>query len=147
MQSLFPQWLQDLNTSLGIVGFGITVYVMFQVGSIRRSFLSRARLPEIIKELRKAGSALNDNLAQWPSRKNDARSQVKIAASLLQSALFLVPRDARSSLETLHRRLAESARDFSDPRFNNPDVAWDVYSDVQSAITQLSQSVRNLKWE
>ena len=74
MPSIIPQWIQDLNTVLGIAGFLITVIVMFQVASIRRSFKSRAILADLIKELQKTGSNLNVTLEGWPARRNDARS-------------------------------------------------------------------------
>ena len=147
MPSIFPQWAQDLSTALGFLGFFITVVVMIQVSGIKRSFRSRARLPEIVKELQKAGSALNVTLEGWPSRKNDARSHIKVAASLLQAATPLLPRDSRKVTKELHRKLAESAKNFNDQKYNLPDEAWEIYSDIQSSITHLNQSVRNLNWD
>lgn len=146
MSSIFPQWAQDLNTSLGIIGFVITVVVMLQVSGIRRSFRSRARLPEIVKDLKAAGSSLNRTLDDWPSQKNDARSHIKVAASLLQAAVPLLPRDARQVINASHSKLAESMKNFSDPKYSDPDEAWEIYSEIQSSITHLGQSVRSLNW-
>lgn len=146
MPSIFPQWLQDLNTALGIAGFVITVVVMFQVSTIKRSFKSRARLPEIVKELEQAGSALNATLAAWPAQKNNARSHIKVAASLLQAAVRLLPREERAPIKSLEKRISNAAKDFNCRRFDNPNEAWDIYSDIQSSITHLNQSVRSLNW-
>ncbi|MBB5858554.1 hypothetical protein [Xanthomonas arboricola] len=146
MPSIFPQWAQDLNTALGLLGFVITVLVMIQVSEIRRSFRSRARLPEIVQDLQKAGSALNKTLEGWPNRKNDARSHIKVAASLLQAAVPLLPREARNSIKDAQKKLAESSTSFNDTKYNNPDEAWDIYSEIQSSITHLNQSVRSLSW-
>ena len=146
MPSIFPQWAQDLNTALGLLGFVITVAVMIQVAEIRRSFRSRARLPEIVKDLQKAGSALNTTLEGWPSRKNDARSHIKVAASLLHAAVPLLPRDIRGTIKHAQKKLAESATNFNDAKYNTPDEAWEIYSEIQSSITHLNQSVRSLNW-
>lgn len=146
MPSIFPQWLQDLNTALGIVGFVITVVVMLQVSAIKRSFRSRARLPEIVTDLEQAGSSLNATLAAWPAKKNDARSHIKVAASLLQAAVRLLPREERAPIKMLEKRISSSAKDFDSSRFENPNEAWDIYSDIQSSITHLNQSVRSLNW-
>lgn len=146
MSSIFPQWLQDLNTALGMVGFVITVVVMFQVSAIKRSFKSRARLPEIVKDLEQAGSALNATLAAWPAQKNNARSHIKVAASLLQAAVRLLPREEQTPIKSLEKRISNAAKDFNCIRFDNPNEAWDIYSDIQSSITHLNQSVRSLNW-
>lgn len=147
MNSAIPMWLQDLNTILGMVGFVITVVVMIQVASIKRSFRSRARLPEVIKELQKTGSVLNANLDGWPARKNDALMQFKVSAVLVRSAIPLVAGDTKKQLKAIHKKLDAAVQSFHDPKYQNLDAAWDLYSDVQQVITSLSQSVRSLKWD
>ena len=146
--SLFPQWAQDLNTALGMLGFFITVAVMIQVGSIRRSFLSRARLPELVQELQKSRSALSAHLEAWPRYKNDALSQVKIAATLIAAAIPLVPNGSRKPLKIAVKKLAVAVKQFdsTDPR-EGVNRAWDLYSDIQISIVHLNQAIRNLKWE
>jgi hypothetical protein len=146
LQSIFPQWAQDLNTGLGIVGFLITCYVMYEVASIRKSFRSRARLPEIVKNLQTAGSSLNGILADWPMRKDDARVPIKNATHLLGAAMFLVKGDAKGSVRRLRKKLNTLARDFSDVKYDDPAQAWDIYSDIQASITLLSQTVSDQKW-
>lgn len=147
MPSVFPQWAQDINTGLGVFGFLITVYVMIEVRSIKRSFLSRARLPELVRDLEKAGSALNASLDGWPLRRNDARSQIKIAASLLHSATSILPKEERRIASAANEKLRAAAERFDRPEFEQADPVWDLYSDVQSTITSLKQVSKNLKWE
>lgn len=147
MPSAIPQWIQDLNTLLGVIGFFITVAVMWQVSSIRMSFRARARLPEIIKELEKVGTTLNSSLEGWPLRKNSARSQIKIAASLIQGALPFVSGAVRRKIVIDQKKLVLAAREFDASMYDLPDPAWDLYSDIQSVITSLKQSARNLNWE
>lgn len=130
-----------------MLGFVITVFVMTQVAGIKRSFRSRARLPEIVKNLQLAGSTLNATLEAWPVRKNDARSPIKVASSLLQTALPLLPREARGSIRSVQKKLSISAKNFNDAKYDVPDEAWDIYSDIQSSITHLKQSVSDLKWD
>lgn len=145
--SVFPQWAQDINTFLGLVGFIITVYVLIEVRSIKRSFMSRARLPEIVQALERAGSDLNANLSNWPSRRNEARSQVKIAASLLKSVATFLPKGEREEALRVHHKLNIAAQTFDDPIFNKAGRVWDLYSDIQSIITTLTQVSKNLSWE
>lgn len=147
MNSVFPQWLQDINIALGLIGFVITLVVMIQVGTIKRSFRSRARLPEIITELEKSGSALNKALDGWPARRNDAQSHIKIAASLIQSTLQFVPNPTKKQAKLTHKKLETAAKTFTESKYDSAGAVWDLYSDIQSVIVSLNQATRNLNWE
>jgi hypothetical protein len=50
--SLVPQWIQDVNTLVGLVGFAITIVIWWQVRNVKQSFRSRARLPDITGDLK-----------------------------------------------------------------------------------------------
>ena len=145
--SIFPQWAQDLSTGFSLIGFFITAYVLVEVRRIKSAFLARARLPDLIKELSKAGSALNIHLGQWEKQRNEARGQIKIAAALIKSALTMLPKPEKSELELIHKKLVDAAQHFSDEEYSNIDAGWDLYSDIQSCITSMNQVTKNMKWE
>lgn len=147
MESYFPQWAQDLNSSLSFIGFLITAYTLYEVKRIKSSFLARARLPDIIKELGKAGSALSTILGTWPNQRNDARSHIKVSATLIKSALPMLTGTNKKELSKIQERLSRAAIGFSNPVFPNTDEAWDIYSDIQSCITTLTQVSKNMKWD
>ncbi|WP_208279768.1 hypothetical protein [Massilia oculi] len=147
MTSYLPQIIHDINTVAGITGFFITVLVMLQVRSIRQTFLARARLPQINKDLRKAGSELNKHLTNWPNHKTNGHQQIKIAASLIDGALPLIPRSARRESKAIKKKLAQASRDFHSLTYDYPNIVWDLYSDIQVVIVNLDQIEKNLKWE
>lgn len=147
LATIFPQWIQDLNTSFSLIGFFVTIYVLVEVRRIRSAFLARARLPDLIKELSKAGSALNSHLGQWESQKNEARGQIKIAATLIQATLTMLPKPEKTEMERIQKKLVDATQHFPDERHSNVEAAWDLYSDIQSCITSLNQVTKNMKWE
>lgn len=147
MPSVIPQWVQDINTGLSILGFGITLYVLFEIKLIKNTFLSRARLPEIIRDLESAGSTLSDQLGQWPSQRNEAICQIKVAASLLKSASFMVPTAERNELLKTHKKLVGAAQSHSSKQPISTDSIWDLYSDIQSSIASMTQISKNNRWE
>lgn len=147
MPSAIPQWIQDMNTGLSLLGFGITLYVLFEVKFIKNTFLSRARLPELIRDLEKAGSVLNGQLGQWPSQRNEALCQIKVAASLLKSASAMVPKTEREELLKTHKKLTDAAQSFSSQQGISIDFVWDLYSDIQSDIASMTQVSKNNRWE
>lgn len=147
MPSAIPQWIQDIETGLSLLGFGITLYVLFEVKFIKNTFLSRARLPELIKDLQKAGSVLNGQLDQWPAQRNEALCQIKVAASLLKSASTMLPKSEREELLKTHKKLTSAAQSFSSQQPLSTDSIWDLYSDIQSSIASMTQVSKNNRWE
>lgn len=148
MSSVIPQWLQDLNTALSLLGFLITLYVLFEVKRIKASFKARARLPDLIRELGRAGSALSASLDQWPSQRHEAFGQVKIAATLLGSTLEIVSATDRKELKRVKAKLSKAGKGYLlRPQSTPADTMWDLYSDVQSCLTSLTQISKNKKWE
>lgn len=147
MESNIPQWIQDINTIFGVVGFFITLYVMREVRSIRNSFRSRARLPEIVKDLEGVGSAFNKNLGDWPALKNHARSQIKDAATLVNLSTSLLAKNSPVNLKLIDKKLSLAVVNFDNGKYDDANAAWDLYSDIQSSITMLKQAVQSIKWE
>lgn len=146
--SYLPQWLIDLSTVMGALGFLVTLYVWREVRTIRRSFRMRARLPELIRALQRSGSALNEVLiGGWDSGKNEAFSQLKSAAVLLKTAAAFLPWSERKALLAVHKRLLRATRSGDGPRYLKSSDGWDLYGDIQSCITTLQQVAQNLKWQ
>lgn len=59
-----PEWLQNINTfgsAASIIGLIVTIFLFVEARSIRKSFLRRARLPELNKDLAKAASKILDS--------------------------------------------------------------------------------------
>lgn len=150
MISIFPQWVQDINTGLSVLGFFITLYVLIEVKYIKNSFLQRARLPEIIKELSKTGSELNKCLNQWPGQRNEAKSQLKIAASLLKSTKKMLPKEERQEIKKMLSKFEAATNSSGDTRISEEDcfdLYADLYSDIRSIVTTMEQLSKNIKWE
>ena len=147
MSSFIPQWIQDVNTGLSLLGFAITLYVLFEVKFIKNTFLSRARLPELIRDLTKAGSTLNGHLGEWPAQRNEALCQIKVAASLLKSASAMVPKTEKQELLQTHKKLTGAAQSFASGKDISTDLICDLYSDIQSSIASMTQISKNNRWE
>lgn len=146
MASFFPQWAQDLNTGLSFLGFCITVYVMLEVRFIKKSFLRRARLPEVIETLTITARELNDYLKQWPEQEKEVICQIKIAASLLRKAKEIVPNEDKQEIQKLLSRL-EACSSTSPNTQLSENFCWHLWADIRSVVTSMEQLSKNLKWE
>lgn len=148
MESFFPKWVEDINTGFSILGFLITLYVAYEVRDIKASFLSKARLPEYIKDLKTVGSSLSASLNNWPTDKNTAHEQIKIAVTILISSSPIIPKRDRSTIDDTIKKLKKTKDEFhSNPQCNESNHVWDLYGDIQSCITCMSQVSKNMKWE
>jgi hypothetical protein len=117
---------------------------MFQVRIIKKSFLTKARMPDIIKELTKVTSDLNKTLGGWPLQKQEAHLHIKVAISLLTSTRPLLEKNGRLEINRIHSKLSSASANFS---MVNVNVAWDLYSDLQSVLMIIKQHSQNMKWE
>jgi hypothetical protein len=147
LTSIIPQWIQDLNTGFSFFGFLITLIVMFEVKEIKASFLRRARLPQVTKELAKAGSLLSSSLNQWPLERIQVHCQIKVAASLLKTAGKMLPKDEKKEVKKISMKLVNAAAKFNEPQFSDANSIWDLYSDIQSVLMSMDQLSKNIKWE
>lgn len=85
MESYLPNWLQDFETILSIVGFIITAFLLFEAKKIRSSFLRRARIPEMIDELKSTSQIMSKSINNWNKQKRSFIEQALIAKGILEN--------------------------------------------------------------
>ncbi len=122
---------------------------MYEVKHIKNTFLSRARLPELIKDLTKAGSTLNSYLGEWwPERRGEALCEIKVAAGLIMSASTMLPKKEKKKALQTYQKLHKTTQNFlQQSEEAAKTITWDLYSDIQSTISTITQVSKNNKWE
>lgn len=145
--SAIPQPIQDANTILGILGFFITLLVMFQVRSIKKSFKSKALLPDIVSEIESKGSALNKLLPGWPNTKNEIKVTIKSTHSLINTSLQFATNPEKKEIKRINGQIKLAILLFETKKYNNLNAIWDIYGDIQTAITNLKQNSKNIHWD
>jgi len=150
LQSVFPQWAQDVNTAVSFVGslltaagFALTIYVTYQIRQIRRHYLARGRLPDVVKELETMGSILNTQLVNWPTQEHAFHGQVQLTVQLMKTAIKMLKRADGVEAREIARKLVRKKSNTTTSR----DDAWKMYFDVQTVVMALSQVVKNMDWE
>lgn len=139
--SVIPQWAQDVTTAASFLGFLLTLYVTWQVRSIRRQYAARVRLPDLIKELTAKGSELNTLIPSWPQHRNEVEGKIKVTMELLGAARKLLGRSDAGTVSRVHRKFSKAEE------VGDQDQAWGLYTDLQMAIASLEQIVKNLNWK
>jgi hypothetical protein len=147
-----PEWLTYLN-KLGslssILGLIVTLFLLYEAKKIRNSFLRRARLPEVNRELSKSTSQLSENLKDWSSDKNPTLETFSTIKALLENIKEKLPSDERRKVDEYLSNLHPKKWWF----INSPlselteDEAWNRYTDLSGLVTRLQQLAKDSKWD
>lgn len=85
LTSPLPQWVTDIGTLTGIVGFIMTILVFIETKSLKKVFKRKVRLPQIQKSLRDSSSKINTYLNDWDNKKDAIKQEFAICVVLAES--------------------------------------------------------------
>lgn len=141
------QFIQDINPLLSFISFFVTLYVLWEVNVIKKTFFTRARLPEYLNDLEGSRSKLNVSLNQWPTERHIAHEQIKICVTLLTSSRSVLPKEEKREIDKIIQKLNAAKVEFHSQKYDDVNNVWDLYSDIQSAIASMTQLSKNNSWK
>lgn len=147
-----PDWLTDIN-KLGsissIIGLIVTVFLFLEARKIRNSFLRRARLPEVNKELAKVTSEVAESLKKWDSDKTPVLETFSKVKALLENISPKLPSDEKRKVENYLNRLQPKKYFIIKSSISelNEDSAWELYTELSGLVTSLQQLAKDSKWD
>lgn len=147
-----PDWLTDIN-KLGsissILGLVVTIFLFIEARKIRNSFLRRARLPEVNKELAKITSQISDHLKKWESDKKPALETFSNVKALLENIRPKLPSEEKRKVEGYLSRLQPKKYLIIRSSISElkEDDAWELYTELSGLITSLQQLAKDSKWD
>lgn len=149
--SFFPTWVSDISIVMTILGFFITLAVFYQTQFIKSRFINKARLPEILQELRTATSRISSYLGNWKESEKALSAELHTCKGLIES---LKPR-----LNDVNRKQAVKLISLIDNRpwhyyiSRSPskkideDKAWILYGELSRLNTLLDQTVKDQRFQ
>lgn len=147
-----PDWLTDIN-KLGsissILGLIVTVFLFIEARKIRNSFLRRARLPEVNKELAKITSQVSDRLKKWESDKKPVLETFSNVKALLENIRPKLPSEEKRKVESYLSRLQPKKYLIIRSSISElkEDDAWELYTELSGLVTSLQQLAKDSKWD
>ncbi len=147
-----PDWLTDLNkigSISSMVGLVVTVFLFLEARKIKNSFLRRARLPEINRELVKSTSQLSDRLKKWSDDKTPSIETFSTIKALLENIKSKLPPEEKKKVDgyllLLHPKkyliIKGSLSELTE------DEAWKRYTELSGLVTALQQLAKDSKWD
>jgi hypothetical protein len=144
-----PQWVSHVGSFSSIIGLVVTGFLFWEARKIRNSFLRRARLPEVIKELVEANKKLSKHLKNWDEEVREGVHQLLIAKELIDSLKPKLPDSERKKCSAYVQKL--QTRTFfifkSEISVVSTEKAWELYSGLSGLITMLEQLQKDSKWD
>ena len=144
--SLIPSVIQDLNTLVGLVGFAITLGVWWQVRSVRLSFRTRARLPQLVSDLRAQLHCLEKLIGESAPADLDTRRVLASAEALLRSAIPVAPRHSRQAVRHAIKALDSAAAEATRCTASQHRRLLEAFGALCAAAVNLDQHALDLNW-
>lgn len=146
-----PEWLSNINTigsAASIIGLVVTIFLFIEARSIKKSFLRRARLPELNKDLAKVTSEISVHIKSWESNKEPALEKFSHAKALLENIKKKLPEDERRMVEKYliqlqPKRLLVKKREISEL---NREEAFKLYSELNGLVASLRELAKDNAW-
>jgi len=133
--------LGDIGAVASVVGLAITVFIAFGVRKIKRSFLAKARLPELIRRLDKHASRLSSYLSDFPRFGDKARYELAQSQATLRSVERKLQGEQRRSCRTVRKMISKQRR----RNVTSDDVAR-TYEEMTFLLQALKEYQQDLIW-
>lgn len=141
MTSYLPQWLTDLASILTIIGFIITLLLLHEAKEIRKSFIRKARIPEIVTDLERISKELITHLQNSQDGIRAAHESVHRAIGLLES---IESKLSESDKVKVNAFISNTKKAIGGTL--NEDGYWDIYSNLSAITTYLQQLAKDVRW-
>ena len=149
MSSSFPQWIHDTAIVCSIIGVFITIYILIVTKELRKSFLLRARVPELLNELEVNINDLSENLKTWNSSNKSALKALSVIEGLLKNLHRKLPYQEKRIVRDLVKKFRPREnllRRFGISQLSQDD-GWKIYIELNTVYTQLVQLAKDSRWK
>lgn len=135
-------WIGFAGSLASIIGLGVTVWIWFKIREISRGFLLRARVPELIRSLRKDIRRLSDGLREFDERQHDLKSILAACEAKVDNIRSKLPRRLAEHAADLHAQIRSIQN-----RMSSADAVWSVHKSLIVFVTAVEEHLRDVYWE
>lgn len=149
MSSYLPQWLTDIGSVSSVIGLFVTIFLFIEARKIRNSFLRRARLPTVTRELSKITSQISKSLKNWDQDKSLALEKFAKVKGLISNIKKKLPSEEQKQINEFLSKLQPTKYFIFQSSISdiNLDMAWNLYTDLNTVVTTLEQLIEDSKWD
>lgn len=134
-------WLSDAGSIASLVGLLASAYVVLSVWQLRNKFLFTARMPEIVKSLRKCSEEISPLLGKLPESTRELDVVLARSCAFITAVERLCNGATRNSAQLVQKGIVKARKS------RNADELWRIYSEIQKLLEELKQELRDSKWD
>jgi len=134
--------LGDLGAAASIISLIITLFIAYGVHKIRRSFLAKARLPELVSRLRAHASSLSGHLNDFARFGDQARYELARSQATLRSIERKLTAEHRRSCRSVRKKIARQRRQV---QIGSDELA-STYEEITLLVEALNEYQQDLQW-
>jgi len=139
------EWLtlSNVGNVASILGIGLSLYVIYNVREIRKSYLFTARAPALLKSLRTHSSNIKDLLKEFETSIEEIEAELARCSPILESLKRKVGRHERRSISVVVRQIASNKSLSAESK----NTVWDIYKELLRVEEELSNLQKDKQWE
>ncbi|WP_414155747.1 hypothetical protein [Pseudomonas sp. BNK-43-a] len=149
MESYLYQWVIDLSVLCSIGGLVWTAVVWWETRKIRKEFLIRIRLPDLVKELRVEVKSLLAAVTEWQSGGDHSKTSSAIASlkGILLSLRLKISSEDLKQVEVVIALIEGREIFHSDPESDpSKQHAWKLSNEANTLVSLLGQREKDIRW-
>lgn len=147
--SYLSQWVIDAGTVFSLVSFILTIFLLWQTKQIKNSFLRKARLPEVNKQLREISTNLASHLQNWEKQEREAHKTLYACKGLLINVSSKLPDKEKKLCGAFVAKLKRKRFIFFTGNISDvtEKEAWELYAEMSEIIILLIELEKDSKWD
>ncbi len=135
--------LSNVGNGASILGIGLSLYVVYNVREIRKSYLFAARAPDLLKRLRSHSAKINELLEEFDASIAEIEAELARCSSILESLGTKVSRYERRSISLVIRQINLNKTLSIESR----DVVWEIYKELLKVDEEMTNLLKDKLWE
>jgi len=132
---------ESLSSILGLL---ITFWILLNLNEIRKDFLFRARIPQLIRKLKEHSSRLNKHLQDFDGSIPMINLELGKCRANLRSLRSKLPRNSKRSVKKLEKQIQKNTPAKAE---SSKDTIREIYTDLNSVIEDMKNLEQDKKWE
>jgi hypothetical protein len=131
-----------VGSAASIISFLITLYLFYAVRKIKSFYVSKARIPELIEQLKEHASRLADFHRDFEESRQQVLLEIGRAEVTLKSLKKKVSRPTRKSVRVVIKLIGNYS-----PFNQTQDNLWNIYVELQKVIQEIIGVQSDRAWE
>jgi len=139
------EWLtlSNIGSVASILGIGLSIYLIYNVREIRKSYLFTARAPALLKSLRTHSSNIKDMLKEFETSIAEIEAELARCSPVLESLRTKVGRQERKSIAEVVQLISANKTLSA----GSKDAVWDIYKELLKLEEAMINLQKDKQWE